>query len=195
MSDSIAFYEDHAQQFFDGSVEAAILDQQRAFAAMLPRGGRVLDAGCGSGRDAKAFREWGFQVTATEAAPRLAALARAHAGVDVQVMTFDQMDWTDAFDGIWACASLLHVPRAALPATLRRLRRGLVPGGVWFMSFKYGTEERETNFRRFTDLDEAGAQALLAEAGGLDLVSLQVTEDVRAERRGERWLSVLCRRA
>jgi SAM-dependent methyltransferase len=194
VTDSIAFYEDHAEEFFQRSVDTPILEQQRAFAAMLPAGGRVLDAGCGSGRDAKLFREWGFQVTATEAAPKLAALARAHSGVDVQVMRFDQMAWEEAFDGIWACASLLHVSRAKLPETLRRLRRALVPGGVWFMSFKYGAAERETNFRRFTDLDEAGAERLIAEVGGLELLSLQVTGDVRAERAEERWLSVVCRR-
>jgi len=194
VNDSVAFYEANAEAFFARSVEAAILDQQTAFAAMLPPGGRVLDAGCGSGRDARAFREWGFAVTATEAAPALAALARAHSGVDVQVMTFDQMAWDQAFDGIWACASLLHVPRAELPATLRRLRGALVPGGAWFMSFKYGTAERPANGRWFTDLDEAGARALLDEVGGLEPVSLEVTGDVRPERGQERWLSTICRR-
>jgi hypothetical protein len=112
----------------------------------------------------------------------------------VQVLTFDQMAWREAFDGIWACASLLHVARAELPGTLRRLRAALVPGGTWFMSFKYGTEEREANGRRFTDLDEAGAAELLAAAGGLELISLEVTGDVRPDRGDERWLSVFCRR-
>lgn len=196
MSESVGWYEANAQAFFDRSIDAAILDQQRQFADMLPPGGRVLDAGCGSGRDAKAFREWGFQVIATEAAPSLAALARAHAGVDVRVMTFDAMDWDQAFDGVWACASLLHVARVELPETLRRLRRALAPGGALFMSFKYGEGERDANGRRFTNLDEAGAERLLAETGGgLELLSLAVTGDVRPERSSERWLSVFCRRA
>jgi SAM-dependent methyltransferase len=194
LSDSVAWYEANAQVFFDRSIDAAILDQQRRFAARLPPGGRVLDAGCGSGRDARAFREWGFAVTATEAAPSLAALARAHSGVDVQVMTFDQMAWTEAFDGIWACASLLHVARADLPDTLRRLRRALVPGGVWFMSFKHGQGEREANGRRFTNLDEPSAAALIAGTGGLELLSTEITPDVRKGREAEPWLSILCRR-
>lgn len=154
----------------------------------------MLDAGCGSGRDAKVFAEWGFQVTATEAAPGLAAMARAHTGLDVQVRTFDQMDWRETFDGIWACASLLHVARPELPAVLRRLREALVPGGAWFMSFKYGDQQRDANGRRFTDLDEAGAEALLAQVDGLQLISMQVTQDVREDRARERWLSFFCRR-
>jgi cyclopropane fatty-acyl-phospholipid synthase-like methyltransferase len=175
-------------------VDAGLLPELRRFADLLPPGGRVLEAGCGSGRDALALKALGFQVTAIEAAPRLAALASAHTGLPVEVMTFDQVAWREAFDGIWACASLLHVARRDLPQTLRRLRAALRPGGAWFMSFKYGTQEREANGRRFTDLDEAGAKALLAETGGLALIAMAVTGDVRPDRGAERWLSVLCRR-
>lgn len=194
MVDTIRFYEENAEDFFARSVAADMLPQLATFAALLPPGGRVLEAGCGSGRDARVFHEMGFQVTATEAVPALAALAREHAGVDVRVMTFDQMDWIEAFDGVWACASLLHVPRVGLPETLRRLRRALVPGGVWFMSFKYGTREREAHGRRFTDLDEARAQSLIAQTGGLEMLSMEVTGDARPERAHERWLSVFCRK-
>jgi 2-polyprenyl-3-methyl-5-hydroxy-6-metoxy-1,4-benzoquinol methylase len=191
---SIEFYEQNAEDFFRRSVDADMLPQLTRFAELLPASGRVLDAGCGSGRDAKAFAAQGFDVTATEAAPRLAELARRHTGFDIQVMTFDQMDWREAFDGIWACASLLHVPRAELPATLRRLRTALVPGGVWFMSFKYGDQEREVASRRFTDLDEAGGARLLDQVGGLELISTEVTGDVRPDKAHERWLSLFCRR-
>jgi 2-polyprenyl-3-methyl-5-hydroxy-6-metoxy-1,4-benzoquinol methylase len=191
---SIAFYDENAEEFFRCSVDAGLLPELRRFADLLPPGGRVLEAGCGSGRDALALKALGFQVTAIEAAPRLAALASAHTGLPVEVMTFDQVAWREAFDGIWACASLLHVARRDLPQTLRRLRAALRPGGAWFMSFKYGTQEREANGRRFTDLDEAGAKALLAETGGLALIAMAVTGDVRPDRGAERWLSVLCRR-
>lgn len=195
MTDSIRFYDENAEDFFQRSVTAPMLPQLRRFASLLPPGGRVLDAGCGSGRDARALADMGFAVTATEAAPRLAALARTHTGLDVQVVTFEEMDWEAAFDGIWACASLLHVPRADLPATLRRLKRALAPDGAWFMSFKYGAEEeREANGRRFTDLDESGAVALIGEAGGLQILDMEVSGDVRPEREAERWLSLLCRR-
>jgi len=192
---SIEFYEQNAEDFFRRSVDADMAAGWQAFAANLKPGDRVLDAGCGSGRDALALRRLGFDVTAIEASSKLAALARVHTGLPVQVMTFDEIAWHEAFEGVWACASLLHVARADLPAVVGRIRGALVPGGVWWMSFKYGTEERQTPGRRFTDLDETGAGALLAQVGGLDLISMEVTEDARADRAGERWLSVLCRRA
>lgn len=191
---TIAFYEANARSFFDRSVEADMASGHGEFTALLPKGGRVLDAGCGSGRDARAFAAMGFAVTAMEASASLADLARAYTGLPVQVLTFDQVAWRADFDGVWACASLLHVPRADLPDAVTRLREALKPKGVLWMSFKYGTEEREAGGRRFTDLDEAGAAALLEAVGGLSLYSLSVTGDVREDRGGERWLSVLCRK-
>jgi len=191
---SIEFYETNAQAFFDRSVAADMAQGHAEFVALLPPGGRVLDAGCGSGRDALEFHRRGFRVTAMEASEALAALARAHTGLPVEVMTFEQVAWREAFDGVWACASLLHVARAGLPAAVGRLRDALVPGGALWMSFKYGTEERTVAGRTFTDMDEPLARGLLAATGGLELIGMQVSGDVRADHTGERWLSVLCRR-
>jgi 2-polyprenyl-3-methyl-5-hydroxy-6-metoxy-1,4-benzoquinol methylase len=191
---SVEFYEQNAEDFFRRSVEADMAHGWQAFTALLPPGGRVLDAGCGSGRDARAFSGMGFEVTAMEASPRLAELARAHTGLPVQVMTFDQAPWRAEFDGVWACASLLHVPRAELASAVGRLRDALRPRGVLWMSFKYGTTERQVAGRHFTDLDEAGAAALVAEIGGMELLSLEVTGDVRDDHAGERWVTAICRR-
>ncbi len=191
---SIQFYEDNAEDFFRRSVDADMAQGYADFAALVTSKGRVLDAGCGSGRDTVALAKLGFQVTPIEASAKLAALAAAHTGLPVEVMTFHQIAWRETFDGVWACASLLHVPRADLPVAVRRLRDALVPGGILWMSFKYGAQERQANGRHFTDLDEAGAHPLIAEVGGMGLIWLKVTDDARADRPGERWLGVLCRR-
>jgi 2-polyprenyl-3-methyl-5-hydroxy-6-metoxy-1,4-benzoquinol methylase len=192
---SVEFYEANAEAFFQGSVDADMAAGWEPFAALLKPGDRVLDAGCGSGRDALALTRMGFDVTAMEASPRLAELARRHTGLPIQVMTFDEITWRGTFEGVWACASLLHVRRADLPATVRRLRDTLSAGGVLWMSFKYGTQDRQVAGRLFTDLDEPGAIALLAAVGGLELLSMERTNDVRPDRAGERWLAIMCRRA
>lgn len=191
---NIGFYDENAEDYFRRTVDSDMSPARRLFASHVQPGGHVLDAGCGSGRDALAFHQMGFAVTVTEAAPKLAALARAHTGLPIDVLRFDQMAWRDHFDGVWTCGSLLHVPRAELPATVRRLRDALVPGGIFFMSFKYGPFERSANGRRFTDLDEDGAAELLAMTRGLQLISMEIQDDSRPDRPGERWLALLCRR-
>ena len=191
---SIGFYEDNADWFFQRTVNIDMSATQSRFVGLLKPGDAILDAGCGSGRDARVFRDLGFKVTAMEAAPSLAALAQAHIGLPVEVMTFDQITWRDRFDGIWACASLLHVPANNLPATLRRLSDALVPCGVLWASFKYGTEERIEADRHFTDFDEACMTALLADVSALDLIEMYVTRDSRDDFSHQSWLNVFCRK-
>ncbi len=191
---TIGFYERNAEDYFRTTVGIDMSVPRERFAKLLSPGARVLDAGCGSGRDARVFHELGFQVTAFDASPRMAALARAHSGLPVEVRTFQEVAWCEAFDGIWASASLLHVPRAELPPVMRRLRDALVPGGVWHLSFKYGAGEREVEGRRFTDLDEQAAEALVADAGGLEAVWMGVEPSRKPQMPDERWLVLLLRR-
>lgn len=191
---SVQYYDENAEDFFDRTVEIDMSAPRERFAALLPAGGRVLDAGCGSGRDTLAFHQAGFVVTAMEAAPALAALARAHAGLPVQVLTFQEVTWRNDFEGIWACASLLHVPRDQLADAVQRLRDALTPGGTLYMSFKYGSEEREAAGRRFTDLDEAAAETLLAKVGNFELLQMTVEDSRKSHAVGERWLALVCRK-
>jgi 2-polyprenyl-3-methyl-5-hydroxy-6-metoxy-1,4-benzoquinol methylase len=112
----MAHYRTHAQAYFDATQGVDMAPLYARFMPLLPPGAHVLDAGCGSGRDALAFRRMGFAVEAFDASPELAALAQGHTGLPVQVMSFQQMAdamgnaWHARFDGILACASLLHVP-------------------------------------------------------------------------------------
>lgn len=192
---SVGFYEQNAEAFVARTLNADMSRERAEFLAHLAPGSRILDAGCGSGRDARAFAERGFQVVATEASPKVAERARMHTGLSIEVLTFDQFEWREAFEGIWACASLLHVPRADLPDILGRLQNALVPGGTLWMSFKYGSEERELPGRRFTDLDEDGALSLLAGVDGLNLIEMTGNADARPDHIGERWLTLLCKKS
>lgn len=192
---TLEFYERNAEDYFRATVGIDMAVPRERFAKLLSPGARVLDAGCGSGRDARVFHEMGFQVTAFDASPRMVALAREHTGLPVEVSTFQEVAWREAFDGIWASASLLHVPRVELPSIMRRLRDALTPGGLWHMSFKYGAGEREVDGRRFTDLDERTAEALVAGVGGLEVVWMGVEPSRKPQAPDERWLILLCRRS
>ncbi len=188
---NIAYYETRADRFFAETAGVDMTPLRDRFLAHLAPRATILDAGCGSGRDARAFRELGYPVTAMEPSPRLAALAETYCGLPVERLRFQDLDWHQRFDGIWACASLLHVPMAELPDALQRLARSLRPGGVLYASFKYGQGERDSGGRHFTDLDEATLSELFQRVPELTTIETWVTADQRAGREAERWLNVL----
>ncbi len=190
----IDYYQDNAGTFFADTVDVDMGSLYGRFLPLLPEQARILDAGCGSGRDSSAFAALGHRVTAFDASPALVALAAGHLGQPVQCLRFQDIAWQVAFDGIWACASLLHVPGAELPEVMKRLCRALTRGGVLYASFKYGSGEREHHGRRFTDLDEPGLAALLQQVPGLEEVETWTTADLRPGREAERWLNTLLRR-
>ncbi len=191
---SIAYYEAHAQGFFDGTVNLDLSALHTRFLERLPAGSHILDAGCGSGRDARAFLEQGYTVTAFDAAPALAELASAHCGLPVAVLQLEEIDWQARFDGIWACASLLHLSLLELPDVLRRLATALKPGGVLFTSFKHGHGEREHGGRRFTDLNETGLANLLQATPYFTVLETWITVDRRPDRPDDRWLNTVLQR-
>ncbi len=191
MSDSIDYYRKHAEDFYRDTVDADMQALYAPFLACIPSGGRILDAGCGSGRDSLAFLHRGYRVQAFDAAPEMAGLAAQLLDRPVPALRFDQVNWHAEFDGIWACASLLHRPWADLPATLSRLATALEPGGVMYASFKHGTGERCYRGRHFTDLDEHRLQQLLREIPELRLQHAWVTVDCRPDRPNQEWLNVL----
>jgi SAM-dependent methyltransferase len=191
---NIVYYETQADRFFAETVHVDMAPLRARFLAYVGSRANILDAGCGSGRDARAFRAAGYAVTALEPSQRLAALAEIHCGLRVERVRFQEIAWSERFDGIWACASLLHLPEAELPGVMQRLRSALKLRGILYASFKYGSGEREHHGRRFTDLDEPGLAALLGEVPGLGEVETWITGDLRPGREAERWLNTLLRR-
>ena len=117
---------------------------------------------------------------------------RQRAGCEARNMRFDELDYTNTFDGIWACASLLHVRKADLPGMLRLIHRALKKDGVFYASFKYGEDERNKNGREFSDYTEESLRALLDETGGFRIKNIWHTHDARPERADELWVNVIC---
>lgn len=185
------YYQQNARRYFQGTVSLDMMPLYERFLEHLPPEARILDAGCGSGRDAKAFVERGYAVRAFDASSELAALAEAYARMPVEVLRFQDLDYFAEFDGIWACASLLHVSLDELPDVFVRLARALNPSGIIYASFKYGQGAREEGGRRFSDLDETGLDGLLRDIPELHLVETWVSRDRRPGRPADRWLNVL----
>ncbi|MFN5101043.1 MAG: DUF3427 domain-containing protein [Burkholderiaceae bacterium] len=194
MDENTHYYREFASEFFEDTVGVDMSTLQARFTSLLAAGARVLDAGCGSGRDAKAFSLQGFRVSAFDASPELAKLASSHCGFEVSVRTFQEIEEESAYDGIWCCASLLHVAPAEMPLVLSRLWKALVPGGVLYASFKSGIGTRIQNGRRFTDADEAKVTDWLGALPNVERSEFWSTNDQRHDRE-DKWINVLVKKA
>lgn len=190
--ETIGYYDANAAGFVADTVNVEFGALQHECARCLPDGGRVLDLGCGSGRDSLAFLEAGFAVDAVDGSAQMVQAASELTGLPVAHALFADYEPEGLYDGIWACSSLLHVPAAELADVVAKYARALVPGGIFYLSFKLGTHDGMRNGRWFTDLDEPAFRNLVAEIPELRIDRIGVTSDVRSGRADEKWLNAWC---
>ena len=186
------YYERNAESYFKATRDADLSPLYDRFTKRLPQGARILDAGSGSGRDTLAFLQRGYAVSAFDSSPALCELSTWITGVRTRVLRFQELEDEEEYDGIWACASLLHVPQAQLPDAISRLVRALKLGGVLYMSFKHGAGERITEDGRFfTDVTKSRLRRVLKRVPGVKLEELWITTgEGQFQGQGE-WLNAL----
>lgn len=187
------FYNQNATPFFNDTVNVDLSALYKEFLPLLTQNSHILDAGCGSGRDTHYFLKEGFQVTAFDASKALAIKASEYTGINVTVNTFENFKSkpvTFLFDAIWACASLLHVPSDNISFSFNNLAAQLKSGGVFYCSFKYGSDDIARNGRNFTNANEARLSTFINNTG-LIIDKTWVTFDARPERQNEKWLNAI----
>ena len=165
-----------------------------AFLAALPSGARILELGCGNGVDAHYMLSRGFEVDATDGTPELVAEARHRIGEAARVMRFEALDATAAYDGAWACASLLHALAASLPDILERVRLALRPGGVFIASFKAGSGEGRDGLGRYYNYPDAVTLETAYRAAGWSELSLETKMGSGYDALPTRWLWMTARK-
>lgn len=187
----LSFYDETAETYIERTADLDMTRIREAFVRHL-KGARVLDAGCGSGRDALAFKRMGLDVVAFDGSERMAELAAERTGLPVQHLRFDQVQWDGDFDGVWACSSLLHLPDDELHATLRVLLRALHPGGVLYASFKAGNGARVDAYgRHFNDFTLERLREALERAGA-DVLETWANDQVGGP--SMRWVNAVSRK-
>ena len=184
------YYNNNAQEFVNSTFMVDMQSLYQPFLNLLPDFGRILDLGCGSGRDALAFKNMGYQIEAMDYSAELVKKASDLTGIEVRLQSFYDLDEIDTYDGIWACASLLHCERHRLVDVLQRMIQSLKANGVIYMSFKYGDQDREKDGREFTDLNEQQAGELLDHFNQVSLAKQWISIDKRPDRT-EQWLNLL----
>ena len=188
---TLQYYAENQEQFFDSTVYVDMSLAQNRFLARIPDKGRILDFGCGSGRDAKRFSELGYLVDATDGSEELCRKAAEYTGLPVKQMMFQDLAAVSEYDGIWACSSILHLPKAELKQVLQKIAIALKAGGVLYTSFKYGTLEGMRNGRYFSDFTEETLEEFWRDLKELTLADTWVTKDVRPGRGEEKWINLL----
>ena len=195
--DSTPYYNTNASKYISDTMNADMSAIRNRFLAYIPAGGTILDAGCGPGRDSKAFKELGYAVYAMDASQAMVSHCRTIIGDRVTLASFQQYTTEIKFDGIWACASLLHLEPSELTDVLKKFAGFLKPGGIFFMSFKYGTEDYVKDGRYFNCQIEESITEMITSLNpdhadpGLTIAEIFLTEDVRPGRQGERWVNLI----
>lgn len=194
INQTLDYYDKNADQFVEGTVEVNFSSTQNRFLKNLPDGAVILDFGCGSGRDTKYFLEKGYHVIAIDGSAELCRFASKYTGIPVKRMLFQELDDYNVYDGIWACSSILHLPKSELMPVLQKMCDALKKEGIIYTSFKYGDFEGERNGRYFTDFTEEAWDEFLKTIPELTVVEKWITGDVRPGRGEEKWLNLLLRK-
>lgn len=190
---TLDYYNQNADAFVESTVSVDFKKTQDKFIRVLP-GKRVLDFGCGSGRDTKYFIEAGLDVTATDGSEKLCKSASEYTGIKVKQMLFQELDEIDKYDGIWACSSILHLPKEELKSVFSKMIRALCLNGIIYTSFKYGNFEGERNGRFFTDFTLDTFEVFVQDINNIMIDDYWITGDVRPGREEEKWLNLILRK-
>ena len=185
------YYNKNAQEFFNQTVKADMSELYDIFLKNLPYNqGKILDLGCGSGRDSKYFLNSGFKVVAMDISEELGKRASEYIGQKVIIQDMRELNYQDEFIGIWACASLLHLDEDEIIETLRKIFKSLKRDGIVYISFKYGDKNYEKDGRKFSCFTYEKFIKIGKEFEN-KILQWFITEDVRADRKNEKWFNIV----
>ena len=194
MTKTLNYYNQCAEAYNETTLNIEFDSKREMLLKYLQPNAHILDLGCGSGRDSKGFLQKGYKVTAVDGSKELCKIASKNIGQDVICQLFNELDAVNEFDGVWACASLLHLPTNELKQTLKRVEKALKKDGYFYASFKYGDFEGEREGRYFNDFTEVSFNTLLKEFPILELQEVEVTTDVIPGRENVSWLNVIMKK-
>ncbi len=195
MFTTLTYYNQNARSYTAATQTLDFRLIQDRFLSHMPRSARILDFGCGSGRDTRYFLNHGFQVDAVDGSPEMCRIAGEYTGIPIRQMLFQELDTVDTYDGIWACASILHLSRSELTDVFHRMAAALRKNGMIYASFKYGSFEGERNGRYFTDFTEKNFAEFAGRFSELVIQEMWISGDVRSERGEERWLNTILQKS
>ncbi len=176
---AIDYYNANAKDFYKRTISLDLSESWDAFLKHLPDKAHILDAGCGSGRDSKYFLNKGHRVTAFDASQEMVNLASHETGLLVLRLFFKDLVFQNEFDGVWANASLLHVPYQETAVVYQKIHQSLKPQGIFYASYKYGDAHMPTSGRDFWNMNES--KVLPYFEGLFDVIEMWKEHDTRSK--------------
>lgn len=193
---TLQYYEDHAEEYVDATTDIDMRTLYERFLSQLQPGARILDVGCGSGRDLRAFSERGYIAEGIEPCEKLARIAQQFSGRPVTVQDAQSLLPKGDYDGVWACASVLHVHRSEQHAVISRLILCLKPGGVLYISFKKGDRDRVApDGRLFSDHTMESLKELVSLIPEAAILDCWESEDRTSQSGRQSWVNMLVERS
>ena len=190
---TLDYYNKNSEEYFNSTLNVDMTNTYKPFLKLVPEGGKILDLGCGSGRDSMNFMKLGYEVTAVDGSKELAKKASALLGKEVIASTFEELELKEKFHGIWACASLLHIKREDLKTVLNNLYNNLEDNGVFYMSFKYGEKEYvDDKNRYFNCFTDESIISFINENTKYNILGLYITEDKLGRVNEVKWVNLIC---
>jgi len=191
---TLGYYHDKATEYTESTLYVDFSEIQEWFTSFLEKGNLILDFGCGAGRDSLSFLNMGYKVEAMDGSTRLCAIAEKVTNLKVKNVRFSELNEKDKYDGIWACASIVHVSLKEINNILNKMHSALKKEGVVYCSFKYGKFEGIKNGRYYTYFTEEKFNKLITNINLFNIVETRITSDVRKERNQEKWLNVILKK-
>lgn len=189
---TIDYYNNNAAKYYNQTVEMGMEEIIEEFIKYIPADGAILDLGCGSGRDSVYFMEEGFDVTAVDGSKELCELAKIEFGGEVQNMLFEELEFDNVFDGVWACASLLHVKKSELPNILKKISKALVDDGVLYMSVKHGEFEGVRDDRYYSDYRTGEIKDIFKRFPEFEIIDIYTKRREKTDKQS--WLNIFVRK-
>lgn len=190
---TLDFYNNNSKSYIESTLSVDMSQLYKDFLKYIPKGGHILDLGCGSGRDSLEFIKKGYNVTAVDGSKELAIAASKIIGKEVICSKFEELQLTESFHGIWACASLLHVNKNHIVDVIKNISSNLKTNGVFYISFKYGENEYiDEKGRYFNCYTEETFNEMIAQVSNLEIQNIYKSGDTLGGRNNLQWLNIFC---
>lgn len=182
MNTTIEYYNKNAKEYAQTTRVVDMQEVYDRFEKYLLPNSHILDVGCGSGRDAKYFKDRGYPVVGLDASEEICRVAEAYADIVVYNIDIKDLDAVDKFDAVWACASLLHIPKNEIRIAINNIILALKRNGVLYASFKAGEGEVTVNERFFAYYHYDEIYKVISKDDNLLIQEMWKSEENRQEK-------------